>query len=302
MRVRLFSGEGGLQAPFVYGYTKSRNPETFRMEYQLDLTQKYPIKFFIRGREYKLLGIFKTKIHLFGVEEPGALALFGTDNLGRDIFSRTMIATRISSSIGLISIFLSLILGLIIGAVSALAGGIVDLVIQKIIEVLISIPSIPLWMGLAAALPQEWSPLMVYFSITVILALRNWIGVARVVRGRFLSLKEEDFIMASRNFGAQNWYVIRRHMIPNFMSYVIVSVTLSIPSVIIAETALSFLGIGLRPPVVSWGVLLQSAQNLHSIVDYTWTLIPATFVIIIVLAYNFAGDGLRDAADPYKRK
>ncbi len=260
------------------------------------------MRLFVRGSPWRLFGLIPTRVHLFGVDEPGAITIFGTDNLGRDLFSRVIIATRISCSVGLISIFVSLLLGLVIGSLSALAGGFVDSAIQKVIEVLICIPSIPLWMGLAAALPKSWSPLLVYFAITIILALANWTGVARIVRGKFLSLREEDYITASRNFGAGNWYIITRHLIPNFISYVIVSVTLSIPGAIISETALSFLGIGLRPPIVSWGVLLQGAQNIHSIVEYTWTLIPVAFVVLIVLAYNFVGDGLRDAADPYGRK
>ena len=300
MRVRMFDADG-LQRPFVYRLVKSRDPVTLRAIYDEDRSARYPVKLLIRSHEYRLLGLFQTRVHLFGVEEPGVVALFGTDHLGRDIFSRTLIATRISCSIGLVSIFISLLLGLMIGAISGLFGGVADLLIQKVIEVLASIPGIPLWLALAAAFPKDWSALMVYFAITVVLSLQGWIGVARVVRGKFLSLKEEDYIMAARNFGAGSWHVIVRHMIPNFMSYVIVSVTLSIPSMIIGETALSFLGIGLRPPIVSWGVLLQAAQNLHSIVDYPWTLIPALFVIAIVLAFNFAGDGLRDAADPYSR-
>ncbi len=302
MLVRIYEEDGGLQRPFIYGYTKSRDPVTFKMIYETDRTKKYYINLFVKGSEYKLLGIFKTSIHLFGVDEPGAIALFGTDNLGRDVFSRTLIATRISASIGLVSVGISLVFGLLLGAISGLYGGAADLIIQKMIEVLISIPSIPLWLGLSAAMPKQWSPLMVYFAITIILSLRGWVQVARVVRGKFLSLKEEDYIMASRNFGANNWYIITRHMIPNFMSYVIVSVTLSIPWMIIGETSLSYLGIGLRPPIVSWGVLLQSAQNIHSIIEYTWTLIPAIFIIVLVLAFNFVGDGLRDAADPYSRK
>jgi peptide/nickel transport system permease protein len=300
--VRVFDRATGLQRPFVYGTTQARNPTTFKMEYTVDRATRYPIRLLVRGEPHRLLGFIPTDRHLFGVDAPGAVTIFGTDNLGRDIFSRVLIATRISCSIGLISIAISLVLGLLIGSISALAGGFVDAAIQKVIEVLICIPSIPLWMGLAAALPKKWPPLLVYFAITLILALANWTGVARIVRGKFLSLREEDYITASRNFGAGNWYIITRHLIPNFISYVIVTVTLSIPGAIISETALSFLGIGLRPPIVSWGVMLQGAQNIHSMVEYTWTLIPIAFVVLIVLAYNFVGDGLRDAADPYGRK
>ena len=298
--VRVFSEERGPQLPFIYGYTKERNMTTLEIEYQVDKDKKFPIKFFVKGSEYRLLGLFKTDIHLFGIKGPGKIFLFGTDQLGRDIFSRVLYGTRISTTIGLISIFFSLTLGLLIGAASALYGGFVDIVVQRAIEVLLCIPSISLWMGLSAALPRNWSALQVYFSITVILALRNWIGVARIVRGKFLSTKEEAFVQAAQSFGATSWRIMVKHLIPNFMTYVIVSVTLSIPRIILAETALSFLGVGLKPPVVSWGVLLQNAQNVHSVAEYPWRLIPGLFVIVTVLAFNFLGDGLRDAADPYK--
>jgi peptide/nickel transport system permease protein len=300
--VRIHDRATGFQRPFVYAMTPARDPVTFKMIYTRDPSVRYAVRLFVKGSPWRLFGLVPTRVHLFGVDAPGVITVFGTDNLGRDLFSRVIIATRISCSIGLISIFVSLLLGLVIGSLSALAGGFVDSAIQKVIEVLICIPSIPLWMGLAAALPKSWSPLLVYFAITIILALANWTGVARIVRGKFLSLREEDYITASRNFGAGNWYIITRHLIPNFISYVIVTVTLSIPGAIISETALSFLGIGLRPPIVSWGVMLQGAQNIHSMVEYTWTLIPIAFVVLIVLAYNFVGDGLRDAADPYGRK
>ena len=299
-RVRIRVAGQGFSRPFVYGYTKDRNRETLQMEYRVDTSRRFALRLFVHGSEYRLMGLFRTDVHLFGVDAPGVLHLFGSDQLGRDLFSRVMYGTRISTTIGLLSIFLSLILGLLIGSVSALYGGVVDIVIQRIIEVILVIPSIPLWMGLAAALPKEWSAIAVYFAITVILALRNWIGVARVVRGKFLSLKAQDFVTAARAFGASNMRIIRRHLVPNFFSYVIVSVTLSLPATILGETALSFLGIGLRPPVVSWGVLLRDAQNVHSLAEYPWRMIPGLFVIVIVLAFNFVGDGIRDAADPYR--
>ncbi len=295
-----FRDEHGLTRPYVYGFKGKRDMRTLKMIYEIDESQKHPIHFFVRGQEYRVLGLFKTDIHLFGVQEPGRIFLFGSDALGRDLFSRTIMGTRISSTVGLISIFFSLVLGLLMGGASALFGGVVDLAVQRVIEVLLCIPAIPLWMGLSAALPREWSPLTVYFAITIILALQSWVSVARVVRGKFLSTKEEQFVMAADGFGASYWYIIVRHLIPNFMSYIIVNITVSIPGVILAETSLSFLGLGLRPPVISWGVLLQGAQNLHSIAEFPWLLIPGLFVVVLVLAYSFMGDGLRDAADPYK--
>ncbi len=298
-RVRFFDEEGNFQRPFVYDLERERDMQTLELHYTLNKEEKHPIYFFVEGPEYKLMGLFSTNIHLFGPEDSNSMLLFGTDSLGRDLFSRVISGTRISTTIGLISVFLSLILGLLIGAFSALFGGVVDLIIQRIIEVFLTIPNIPLWMALSAALPEGWSPIAVYFAITIILALKNWILVARVVRGKFLSLKDEDFILAARSFNTSNFKIVVRHMIPNFLSYVIVNITVSIPGIILAETALSFLGIGLRPPIVSWGVLLQRAQNVHVVIDYPWLMIPGIFVVLIVLAFNFVGDGIRDAADPY---
>jgi len=216
-KIHIYEPETGLQRPFVYGYKGQRNPRTLKMEYVVDTDKKFPIYFFVRGYKYKFLGLFETDIHLFGVEEPGYIFLFGTDTLGRDLYSRTIMGTRISTTVGLISIFFILILGLVLGGMSALLGGTVDMVIQRIIEILLCIPSIPLWMGLSAALPREWSPLAVYFSITIILALQGWVHVARVVRGRCLALKEDQFVLASEGFGASYWYNIFRQLIPNFI-------------------------------------------------------------------------------------
>ncbi len=300
-RIRIYEPGEGFQRPFVYGYTGERDPRTLGMNYVIDEEKKYPIRFFVRQSEYKLMGLFPTSIRLFGVGEGEHVFLFGTDSLGRDVFSRTIVGTRISSTVGLISIFFSLFLGLMIGGVSAFFGGYVDVVIQRVIEVMLCIPGIPLWMGLSAALPREWSPLQIYFAITIILSLQGWIGVARVVRGKFLSTREEQFVVAAEGFGAGPGYIIGRHLIPNFLSYIIVNITIGIPGMILGETALSFLGLGLRPPIVSWGVLLQRAQNLHAIAEAPWLMFPGLFVVVLVLAFNFMGDGLRDAADPYKR-
>ncbi|MCX8170245.1 MAG: ABC transporter permease, partial [Candidatus Methanomethyliaceae archaeon] len=223
------------------------------------------------------------------------------DELGRDIFSRIIYGTRISLTIGLAGVFLSFILGIILGGISGYFGGIVDEIIQRTIDFLISIPSIPLWMALSAAIPRNWSITKTYFAITIILSIIGWCGLARVVRGKFLSLREEDFTLAARIAGASEWRIITRHLLPSFASHLIVSITLSIPGMILGETTLSFLGLGLQPPAISWGVLLQEAQQVISVAYYPWKLTPALFVIITVLAFNFLGDGLRDAADPYAR-
>lgn len=288
--------------PFVYGIKSQLDLTTFRRVYAPDYSKKYPVRFIVRGSEYRMLGLFRTNLHLFGVENGGHLFLFGTDELGRDVFSRIIYGTRISLSIGLIGVAISLGIGLIIGGTSGLRGGTLDNITQRVIEIIRSVPSIPLWMGLSAALPPDWSPIKVYFGITVILSLLGWTHVARVVRSKFLSLREEDFVLAAYAAGASEWRIITKHLIPSFISYVIVNVTLAIPGMILGETALSFLGIGLRPPVISWGVLLEQAQNISAVNTYPWLLTPAFFVILAVLAFNFVGDGLRDAADPYSKQ
>lgn len=293
-----FFHEGKFIGPFVYGYTSTVDLETLRRIYREDKSKIFRIKFFVRGDEYKLWGIWKTNVHFIGVEE-GYMFLLGTDRLGRDMLSRIIYGARISTSIGLIGVFLSFVLGITIGGISGYFGGAVDNFIQRTIEIIRSIPTIPLWMALSAALPENWSPLRVYFAITIILSLTGWTGLARVVRSRFLSLREEDFVMAARFMGASEARIIFRHMLPSFMSHLIASITLSIPGMILGETSLSFLGLGLRPPVISWGVLLQEAQNLTVVALYPWLLIPVVFVITTVLCFNFVGDGLRDAADPY---
>ncbi len=299
-RVRFFDEEGFHFRPFVYGIKRTRDPETRKRIYEEDKTRKYPIHFFVRGYKYKLWNLFETDIHLFGVKEPGVIFLFGTERLGRDLFSRNLYAARISLSIGLVGVIFSFILGSVLGGISGYFGGSMDAIIQRGIEVLISIPTIPLWMSLSAALPPDWSSIKVYFGITIILSIVGWCGLARVVRGKFFELREEDFIMAAKIAGATDGRIITRHLLPSFLSYLIVNLTLAIPTMILGETALSFLGLGLRPPVVSWGVLLKQAQNIRTVALYPWLLIPGLFIIITVLAFNFLGDGLRDAADPYK--
>jgi peptide/nickel transport system permease protein len=299
--VHLFDEEGKFRGPFVYGTTKERNMETLEVIYTVDTSAIYLLRFFVQGEPYSVLGLFETGIRLFGVEEPGAIFLFGTDNLGRDLFSRIAHGARLSLSIGLIGVSLSFLIGVTLGGISGYFGGVVDTVIQRVIEFFISIPQIPLWLALSAALPKDWSVVRIYFGIVVILSLVNWGGLARVVRGKFLELRELDYVLAARIAGVSEWSIIRVHLVPNFASYLIVDLTLAIPGMILAETALSFLGLGLRSPAVSWGVLLEKAQNIASIATYWWMLVPTPFIIITVMAYNFLGDGLRDATDPYRQ-
>jgi peptide/nickel transport system permease protein len=294
--------DNGRFSPYVYGFTGTRDPQTFKRVYTLDPNKKIPVKFFAEGFEYKWFGIIPSNIHLIGTEgvpADGTLFLLGTDVQGRDLWSRLMYGTRTSLVIGLVSVALSLILGVVLGGISGYYGGILDVIIQRIIEILRSIPTIPLWMGLTAALPASWTVMQVYFAITVIISLLGWTELGRVVRGRFLSLREEDFVMAARLSGCSRMRIILRHMVPSFWSHIIAATTLAIPAMIISETALSFLGLGLRPPAISWGVLLQDAQNVQAIAISPWMLLPAIPVVVAVLAFNFVGDGLRDAADPY---
>lgn len=288
--------------PHVYGFTGKRDPKTFKKVYTADPDVKLPLKFFAEGYEYNFLGLFETNKHLIGVEggrAEEALFLMGTDTLGRDLFSRLMVATRISMTIGLVGVAVSLFLGILLGGLSGLYGGIVDALIQRLIEIVRSVPTIPLWMALAAAVPADWPIERVYFFITLILGVIGWTTLARVVRGRFLSLRSEDFVTAAELAGAGQLRIIFRHMVPSFLSHIIAATTLALPAMIIAETALSFLGLGLRPPAVSWGVLLKDAQNIQAVAISPWLLLPAIPVILAVLAFNFLGDGLRDAADPY---
>lgn len=299
--VHFMTDEGFSLRPYVYGLERERDMETLRLHYTANKDEEYPVEFLVSGPPYEMWGLFESDLHLFGVEGEGRIFLLGTDRLGRDIFSRVLYGTRISMSVGLVGIALSFMLGITLGGISGYYAGTIDVVIQRLIEFLRSVPSVPLWMALSASLPATWPPLRIYFGITVILSLIGWTGLARVVRGRFLALREEDFVMAARLAGSGEMRIILRHMVPSFFSYIIASLTLSIPSMILSETSLSFLGLGLRPPVISWGVLLQGGQNLQAIAQAPWLLTPGLFVIIAVLAFNFVGDGMRDAADPYVR-
>jgi peptide/nickel transport system permease protein len=292
--------QGRIGRPYVYGLKSTVDSVSFRRVFVTDVEKKIPLGFGVRGQPYKLWGQIDSNIHLFGpLDKDQRVHFLGADRMGRDVFSRLIYGTRISMSIGLVGVALSLLLGMFLGGISGYYGGPLDELIQRGIELLRSLPTVPLWMGLAAAVPSNWPPERIYFSITVILSLIGWTGLARVVRGRFLIMREEDFVMAARLDGVSELRVIWRHMVPSFMSHIIASVTLSIPQMIMAETALSFLGLGLQPPAVSWGVLLQDAQNIRTVATAPWQLTPAVAVIIAVLALNFLGDGLRDAADPY---
>jgi peptide/nickel transport system permease protein len=291
----------GRFAPFVHGYTFVRDERTLERVWTIDENTIIPVGLFVKGDSYNLWGVIPGDIHLIGAKDPKApFFLFGSDSIGRDVFSRLVYSARISLTVGLVGIALTFIMGILIGGISGLIGGRLDNFIQRIIEILISIPTLPFWLAMAAIVPLDWSPLRTYFMITIILTLLSWMGLARVVRSKFLALREDDFVLAARFDGCKNYRLITHHMLPSFMSHIIASVTLSIPGMIIGETALSFLGLGLRPPVISWGVMLQDSQRIISVANYPWLLAPAGAVFITVLAMNFLGDGLRDAADPYQ--
>lgn len=296
--VRLFH-EGAFVGPFVYGYRMTLDMTTLKRVYEEDRTRPQPLRFFCRGDRYRFWNLFEADLHLVCPAEGGAFFLLGTDRLGRDLFSRILYGARVSLTVGLFGIAVSFFFGLLLGGLSGYYGGWVDHVVQRAIEVIRSFPTIPLWLSLSAAMPVWWDPLWVYFGITVILGLIDWTGLARAVRSKVLALREEDFALAARLLGAGPGRIVFRHLIPSFASHLIASATLSIPSMILGETALSFLGLGVRAPMTSWGVLLNDAQNINVVALYPWLMLPVVPVILVVLAFNFLGDGLRDAADPY---
>lgn len=295
-----FFHDGRFEGPFVYGTTYRLNMENLKREYLTDTTKVQHLRFFCRGDSYKFWGLFEADVHLLCPPKDGHAFLLGTDKLGHDMLSRIIHGARISLTIGLVGVAVSIILGVVLGGLAGYYGGTTDLLVQRLIEVLQSLPSIPLWLVIGALVPITWSALAVYFFITIILGLIEWTGLARAVRSKLLALREEDYVLAAQLMGARANRIVGRHLIPGFTSHLIASATLAIPSMILGETALSFLGLGLREPIVSWGVLLTQAQNINAVALYPWLMLPVVPVILVVLAFNFLGDGLRDAADPYK--
>ncbi len=298
--IHIFDPDGALRRPFVYETVRALNRKTFLFDYVRDESKQHVIRLFVPTAPYKVLGLLPMQVKFFGlVDREMPFLIFGADRLGRDVYSRILYAGRISLFIGIGGVIFTFLLGATLGGISGYYGGVVDDIIQRIIEVLISIPDIPIWIALSAALPRDWGTIKIYFAITLILAVRGWTGLARVVRGKIISLREEEFSLAAKAAGASDHRIIFRHLLPAFISYLIVHITLAIPGMILGETALSFLGLGIKPPAVSWGTLLQDAQEISVLADLPWLLIPAIFVVIAILMFNFVGDGLRDAADPY---
>ena len=301
-RIHIVDAQGRWHAPFVYGLETFTDEVTLRRTYRASTSTRYQLRLFVRGDEYKLLGLFRTNVHFFGVEEGGTVFLLGTDSVGRDLFSRILMGGRVSLSVGLVGVLLSTLLGSILGVTSGYYGGVTDHIIQRIIELLQSFPTLPLWMALSAALPPHWSSIAVYFGIVTILSLIGWTGLARTIRGMTLRFAESELVMASKCLGGSDWRIITRHLIPNVTSHIIVVATISVPATIIGESALSFLGLGIKAPMTSWGVLLREAQSIAAISMYPWLITPAFFIIFVVLAFNFVGDGIRDAADPFSSR
>ncbi len=297
--IHLFN-KGDFVGPFVYGYDYKLNMENLKREYTPNPDKIQPLRFFCAGDSYEFWGLIKGNFHLVCPAANEPLYLFGSDRLGRDVLSRIIYGARISLTIGLIGILISFTLGIIIGGFAGYYGGWIDNVVQRVIEVMRSFPELPLWMALSAVMPVNWSPLLIFLAITVILAVLDWTGLARAVRSKLLSLREEDYTVAAQLMGAKPKRIVFKHLVPGFLSHLIASASLSIPSMILGETALSFLGLGLRPPITSWGVLLNEAQNINVVALYPWLMLPVAPVIIVIIAFNFFGDGLRDAADPYK--
>jgi peptide/nickel transport system permease protein len=300
--VRLVDAEGNFHLqPFVYAMEPSLDRQSFRKTFKVNTDEKYPIRFFGHGEPYRLWGLFETDIHLLTVDAPGQIFLLGTDELGRDLFSRVLFGARISLSVGLLGVVLTLIFGSLVGVTTGYYGGWIDSIFQRLIEVLMAFPQLPLWLGLASIVPPTWSSVQVYFAISIVLSILNWGALARQVRGMVYALRSEDYVTAARYANCSNWRIIRRHLLPNTFSHILVIATLSIPGMILGETALSFLGLGIRPPMTSWGLLLNEAQNTRVLLQQPWLLTPAIFVIATIISFNFLGDGLRDAADPFTK-
>ena len=296
--VHLFH-EGSFVGPFVYATSYTLNIDNLRRDYVTDTKSVQPLRWFCSGDSYDFWGALQGSLHLVCPAAGGTLFLAGTDRLGRDIFSRMIYGARVSLTIGLLGITISFVLGIVIGGLAGYYGGTFDLIVQRFIEIVQSLPHIPLWLALAAIMPATWSPILIYFGITIILGLMDWTGLARAVRSKLLSLREEDYVLAAQLAGARPARIIARHLVPGFISHLIASATVTIPRMILGETALSFLGLGLRPPVTSLGVMLNEAQNINVVALYPWLLLPVLPVILVILAFNFMGDGMRDAADPY---
>jgi peptide/nickel transport system permease protein len=300
-QVHLIAADGNWHLPFIYGRTRQLDKKTFTYTFTEDPSKRYPIHLFATGEPYQLLGVIPTNRHLLGVEGDQPFFLFGSDKLGRDLFSRIIHGSRVSLFIGFAGVIISFVLGVLLGGISGFYGGVVDTVIQRIIEFLMSIPQIPLWMALSAAIPREWTGIQKFLAIIIVLSFVGWTGLARVVRGKLISLREEDYVMAAHISSAKPMQIIVRHLLPGVTSFLVVSITLAIPGMILGETTLSFLGLGITAPDVSWGSLLQDAQDVNVIANYPWLLAPVGFIMLAVVLFNFVGDGLRDAADPYSR-
>jgi peptide/nickel transport system permease protein len=299
---RFIDAEGKFHfIPFVYALGSKVDPATFKRGFVPDTSQRYPLEFFAKGDSYKLFGFIPANRHLVTVQEPGKLFLLGTDKQARDLFSRVLYGAQVSLTVGLVGVVLSLLIGTLVGIATGFYGGALDIVVQRIIEVLLAFPQLPLWLALAALVPPNWSSIRVFFMISIVLSIVNWGALALQVRGMVLSLREQDYIRAARYANASDSYIILRHLLPNTLSHVVVIATLAIPNMILGETALSFLGLGIRPPLTSWGLLLNETQHVRVLLQQPWILTPAIFVVLTIIAFNFLGDGLRDAADPFSR-
>jgi peptide/nickel transport system permease protein len=300
-RIHIRDSEGRFRLPFTYALKQERNMDTYLYEYVNDTSQIYPLKFFVQGHPYKLLGLIETNIHFLGVAEGGTMVLLGTDKLGRDMFSRVLVGGRISLTVGLIGVGLTIILGSFLGTVSGYYGGWVDNVIQRIAELLRAFPTLPLWMTLTTALPREWPSHYIYFGIVTVLAIIGWTSLAREIRGKVMAFRNTDFVLAAEAQGASTLRIIFLYMIPNMVSHIMVIATLSIPGMILGESALSYLGLGIQPPMTSWGLMMAQAQKIEVMKNYPWLMLPGVFLFVVVLAFNFLGDGLRDAVDPFSQ-